>query len=106
MNDLLILSATAGAGALVGAALTGHFLKGQLARGTELLKESGRLYDEVWAELQLAIANVVQFRTAMQDYHDELTQAQNRIARALAQVTPGANATVKRMARMLRGEQA
>lgn len=46
------------------------------------------------------------YRTAMRGYHDELTQAQNRIARALTQVTPGANATVKRMARMLRGEQA
>lgn len=46
------------------------------------------------------------YRTAMQGYHDELTQAQNRIHRALAQVTPGANATVSRMARLLCGRQA
>lgn len=46
------------------------------------------------------------YRTAMQGYHDELVQAQNRIHRALDQVTPGANATVARMARLLCGRQA
>jgi len=37
---------------------------------------------------------------------DALATKQSRIDRALEQVTPGANATVQRIARILRGEQA
>ena len=36
---------------------------------------------------------------------DALETARNRIEYALEQVTPGSNATVKRIARILRGEQ-
>lgn len=36
---------------------------------------------------------------------DALETARNRIERALEQITPGSNATVKRIARILRGEQ-
>lgn len=36
---------------------------------------------------------------------DALETARNRIERALEQITPGANATVSRIGRILRGEQ-
>ena len=45
------------------------------------------------------------YRRAFRVLYETCIDNQNRIASALDQVTPGANATVKRMARMLRGEQ-
>ena len=106
MNDILILTATAGASALVGAGLMfACSVRGINGLIDDASRDRQRLTSqrETIAEQREAIAR---YHTTMQGYHDELTQAQNRINRALAQVTPGANATVLRIARMLTGRQA
>lgn len=85
MNDLILLSGISLLSGIVGF-VTGYMSNGDKRDITRLRASCSFLSDRAFT------------------YQEALEEAESRIERALAQVTPGANSTVKRMARMLKGE--
>ncbi len=88
--------------------LTDETLEATTRRGVAVALELVEARDEAdEARNNEAAANRIALEAT--DAHDRcadaLETARNRIEYALEQVTPGSNATVKRIARILRGEQ-
>lgn len=91
---MIDLIAAAGIGGLIGFGTCAVLTMGKVADGDAKDRSIARYFHEA---------------ADAQDAHtrcsDALETARNRIEYALEQVTPGSNATVKRIARILRGEQ-
>ena len=88
----MILEITAAA---IGGGFVGYFACAMMTAGRSMDEQ----FDRWEAEAERDDAHKAHARAT-----DALTTKQSRIDRALEQVTPGANATVLRIARILRGE--
>ena len=88
---MIDLIAAAGIGGIIGFGTCAVLTMGKVAD----LRSDELLVDYFDAEYE---------RAAHDRCADALETARNRIEYALEQVTPGSNATVKRMARILRGD--
>ena len=77
---------------------------GIIGFGTCALLTMGKVADLRSDELLVDYFDAEYERAAHDRCADALETARNRIEYALEQVTPGSNATVKRMARVLRGD--
>lgn len=77
---------------------------GIIGFGTCALLTMGKVADLRSDELLVDYFDAEYERAAHDRCADALETARNRIEYALEQVTPGSNATVKRMARILRGD--
>lgn len=98
---MIDLIASTGIGVIVGAGLMAWRTAGKAIADVQGGYESAAHWQGMWKHaLDTSIANAAA--------HSRITDASNtkqaRIDRALEQVTPGANATVQRIARILRGE--
>ena len=78
---------------------------GIIGFGTCALLTMGKVADLRSDELLVDYFDAEYERAAHDRCADALETARNRIEYALEQVTPGANATVQRIARILKGEQ-
>lgn len=77
---------------------------GIIGFGTCALLTMGKVADLRSDELLVDYFDAEYERAAHDRCADALETARNRIERALEQITPGANATVQRIARILRGD--
>ena len=116
---IIELTAAAIGGGMVGFFACAVMVQGSIADGAEAMAGASQKIDDANATLKAvedsllgqirSKANWVHRAIAAEKAHtrvtDALTAKQTRIDRALEQITPRANATVKRIARILRGEQ-
>ncbi len=90
---ILEITAAATVGAIAGFGVCAVLTAGKVSAATDWEETAVEQSDRAW-EAEKAHARAA----------DALATKQSRIDRALTQVTPGANATVQRIARILRGE--
>ena len=93
---MIDLIAAAGIGGIIGFGTCAFLTMGKLADANDAAD---------WELTALCLTDDLRGAEAAHDRcADALETARNRIEYALEQVTPGSNATVKRMARILRGD--
>lgn len=95
---MIDLIAAAGIGGIIGFGTCAFLTMGKVADERE--------YRDDWELTAVGLTDDLHDAKAAHDRcADALETARNRIEYALEQETPGSNATVKRIARILRGEQ-
>lgn len=98
---MIDLIAAASIGGIIGFGVCAVMTAGKVADVQAAPSLKSRADDQLIVKLRLERSALTQAHTRCAD---ALTTKTKRIERALDQVTPGANATVKRMAAILRGD--
>lgn len=117
---MIDLIAAAGIGGLIGFGTCAVLTMGKVAdlgdqrdeaisaRASEILPLANASLARTAREQSAAAAHYSRLRLEAEDAHtrcaDALETARNRIERALEQITPGANATLRRVEKILKGE--
>lgn len=100
--SILPIIATAAIAAPCGFLVCAFLTAGKVAEAQSGIDENAAHWQRMWKH---ALDTSTEHAAAHSRCADALQQNRDRIESALLQITPGANATVKRIERILRGEQ-